>query len=189
MQASCDQYVDSSGLSEDAGPAVGCGVVEKAPWRALRLKDGIATLADPLQGMGDAAENEGAHASRPRWVPCQQQGAWPSRVWAAAAPEVGAGLFLSQAVPMLLVLQAAEQHLVQSHSEVLLVCGVRDKACQWRERERGHSERLLNSWPLQVQLHQTAGCLHGGLRPVQPAHCHGKKSLAHVGMSVSQEAC
>lgn len=48
---------------------------------------------------------------------------------------------------MLLVLQAAEQHLVQSHSEVLLVCGVRDKACQWRERERGTVSVCLTPGP------------------------------------------
>lgn len=114
--------MDGSSLTENAGPAVGCGVVEKIPWKALGLKDGIPALADPQQSVGDAAENEGARPSRLRWVWGQQQGAWPSRVWAAAAPEVGAGLFLSQAVPMLLVLKAAEQHLVQSHSEVLLVC-------------------------------------------------------------------
>lgn len=129
VQASCNENVDGSGLTENAGPAVGCGVVEKAPRRALGLEDGIAALADPLQGVGDAAENKGARARGLRWVWCQQQGAWPRRFWAAAAPEVGAGLFLGQAVPMLLVLEAAEQHLVQSHSEVLLVCGVGNKAC------------------------------------------------------------
>lgn len=129
--------MDGSSLTENAGPAVGCGVVEKVPWKALGLKDGIPALADPQQGVGDAAENEGACPSRLRWVRGQQQGAWPSRVWAAAAPEVGAGLFLSQAVPMLLVLEAAEQHLVQSHSEVLLVCGVQNQACQWRGKGKG----------------------------------------------------
>lgn len=122
VQAPSNQNVDGSGLPENAGPAVGCGVVEKAPWGALGLEDGIATLADPLQGMGDAAENKGAGARGLRRVWCQQQGAGPRRFRAAAAPEAGAGLFLSQAVPMLLVLEAAEQHLVQSHREVLLVC-------------------------------------------------------------------
>lgn len=132
MQAPCDQYVDGSGLAENVRPAVGRGVVQKVPWRALGLKDGIPALADPLQGVGDAAENKGACASGLRWVRCQQQGAWPGRLWATAAPEVGAGLFLRQAVPMLLVLQAAEEHLVQSHREVLLVCGVQNEAGQWR---------------------------------------------------------
>lgn len=129
--------MDGSSLPENAGPTVGCGVVEKAPWRALRLKDGITALADPLQGVGDAAKNKGAGASGLRWVWCQQQGAWPRRFGAIAAPEVGAGLFLHQAVPMLLVLETAEQHLVQSHSEVLLVCGVQNKACQWRGEGKG----------------------------------------------------
>lgn len=129
--------MDGSSLTENAGPTVGCGVVEKAPWRALGLKDGITALADPLQGVGDTAENKGARARRLRWVWGQQQGAGPCRFWAAAAPEVGAGLLLYQAVPVLLVLEAAEQHLVQSHSEVLLVCGVQNKACEWRGKGKG----------------------------------------------------
>lgn len=129
--------MDGSSLPENAGPTVGCGVVEKAPWRALRLKDGITALADPLQGMGDTAKDKGARARRLRWVWCQQQGAWSGRFRATAAPEVGAGLFLDQAVPMLLVLETAEQHLVQSHSEVLLVCGVQNEACQRRGEGKG----------------------------------------------------
>ena len=65
--------MDGSSLTENAGPAVGCGVVEKIPWKALGLKDGIPALADPQQGVGDAAENEGARPSRLRWVRCQSK--------------------------------------------------------------------------------------------------------------------
>lgn len=108
VQASCDQYMDGGSLTENAGPTASCGVAEEAFWRAQGLKDGIPALANPLQGMGDAAKNEGARAGRSRQVRCQQQGARPSRLWAGAAPEVRAGLFLAQAAPMLLVLKAAE---------------------------------------------------------------------------------
>lgn len=151
--------MDGSSLPENAGPTAGCGVAEEAPWRARGLKDGIPALADPLQGVGDAAKNEGARASRLRQVRCQQQGAWPSRLQAGAAPEVGAGLFLAQAAPVLLVLEAAEQHLVQSHCEVLLVCGVQDKPRQWSaQKQHTHSEPFLSPTALGLLLVRTAGC-------------------------------
>lgn len=129
--------MDGSSLPENACPTAGRGVAEEAPWRAQGLKDGIPALADPLQGMGDAAKNEGVCASRVRRAPCQQHRAWSPRLGAGATPEVRAGLFLAQAAPMLLVLEAAEQHLVQSHREVLLVCSVQDKEWQWRGGGRG----------------------------------------------------
>lgn len=149
VQASCNQHMDGSGLPENAGPTAGRGVAEEAPWRAWGLKDGIPALADPLQGMGDAAKNKGVCASRVRRASCQQHRAWSPGLGAGAAPEVRVGLFLAQATPMLLVLEAAEQHLVQSHREVLLVCRVQDKACQWRGGGKGlaHSGPLLAPGP------------------------------------------
>lgn len=126
--------MDGSSLPENACPTAGRGVAEEAPWRVRGLKDGIPALADPLQGMGDTAKNEGVCASRVRRLPSPRLGA-------GAAPGVGAGLFLAQAAPMLLVLEAAEQHLIQSHREVLLVCRVQDKACQWRGRGKGLAHR------------------------------------------------
>lgn len=120
MQASCDQHVDGSGLAEYVGPTACHGVGEEAPWGTAWVKDRVPTLADPLQGLGDATEDEGAGAVAVRWAGCQQQGHGPARL--------GAGLLLVQAVPVLLVFQAAEQHLVQRHCEVLLVCGTRRQA-------------------------------------------------------------
>lgn len=122
VQAACDQHVDGSGLSEHAGPAVCHGVGEKVPWGTGCLKDRVPALADPLQSMGDAAEDEGAGAVGVGRAGCQQQGCRPTSLRAGAAPEVRAGRLLGQAAPVLLVFQAAEQHLVQGHHEVLLVC-------------------------------------------------------------------
>lgn len=112
--------MDGSGLAEYVGPTACHGVGEEAPWGTAWVKDRVPTLADPLQGLGDATEDEGAGAVALRWAGCQQQGHGPARL--------GAGLLLVQAVPVLLVFQAAEQHLVQRHCEVLLVCGTRRQA-------------------------------------------------------------
>ena len=122
VQAPCDQYMDGSGLAEYSGPAVCHRVCEKALCRTGCLKDRVPALADPLQSVGDAAEDEGAGAVGVGWAGCQQQGLGPCRLQAGGSPEVGAGLLLMQAAPVLLVLQTAEQHLVQGHGEVLLVC-------------------------------------------------------------------
>lgn len=130
MQASCDQHVDGSCLTKYAGPAACHRVGEEAPWGTGWLKDRVPALGDPLQGMGDAAEDKGAGAvgmGRAGWQP---QGGRPTSFWAGGAPEVRAGLLLIQAPPVLLVFQATEQHLVQCHCEILLVCMTQGKARQ-----------------------------------------------------------
>lgn len=114
VQASCDQHVDGSSLTEYVGPAACHRVGEEAPRGTGWLNDRVPTLADPLQGLGDATEDEGAGAVGVRWAGCQQQGHGPARL--------RTGLLLIQAAPVLLVFKAAEQHLVQCHCEVLLVC-------------------------------------------------------------------
>lgn len=87
-----------------------------------RLKERVPALGDPLQGMGDAAEDEGAGTVGVGWVRRQQQRCGPILLLAGGAPGVRADLLLMQATPVLLVGEAAEQHLVQCHCEVLLVC-------------------------------------------------------------------
>lgn len=130
VQASCDQHVDGSSLTEYAGPVARHGVGEEALWGTRWLKDRVPALADPLQGMGDAAEDKGASARGVGGVGCQQQGYGPTRLWARGIPEVRAGLLFIQATPVLLVFQAAEQHLVQGHCEILLICKTQEQAHQ-----------------------------------------------------------
>lgn len=153
--------MDGTSLPENACPTTGRGVAEEAPWRAWGLKDGIPALADPLQGVGDTAKDKGVSARRVRRAQCRLQGTWPARLWAGAAQEVRAGLFLTQAAPVLLVLEAAEQHLVQSHCEVLLVCGVQDKACQCKGEGEGLAHSELSTWPfISTTSPDSAGCSH-----------------------------
>lgn len=132
VQAACDQHVDGGSLLEYHGPAVCHWVGEVAPLGTGRLKDRVPALGDPLQGVGDAAEDEGAGAVGVGWARRQQQRCRPTLLPAGGAPGVRAGLLLVQATPVLLVGEAAEQHLVQCHCEVLLVCGA-----QGRTHQRG----------------------------------------------------
>lgn len=142
VQAARDQYVDGGGLLEHAGPAA-CHRVGKEALRGIGwLKDGVPALADPLQGMGDAAEDEGAGAVGAGWAGSQQQGCGLTRLWAGGAPGVRTGLLLSQVAPVPLVRKAAEQHLVQGHHEVLLVCGAQGRARQPQERAGGGAGTL-----------------------------------------------
>lgn len=123
VQAACDQHMDGGSLLEYHGPAVCHRVGEEAPWGTGRLKERVPALGDPLQGVGDAAEDEGAGTVGVGWVRRQQQRCGPILLLAGGAPGVRADLLLMQATPVLLVGEAAEQHLVQCHCEVLLVCG------------------------------------------------------------------
>lgn len=123
VQAARDQYMDGGSLAEHTGPAACHRVGKEALWGTGWLKDRVPALADPLQGVRDAAEDEGAGAMGAGWVGSQQRGCGLTRLRAGGAPEVWAGLRLGQVAPVLLVSEATEQHLVQGHHEVLLVCG------------------------------------------------------------------
>lgn len=48
VQASCDQHVDGSSLTEYAGPAACHRVGEEAPWGTGWLKNRVLALGDPL---------------------------------------------------------------------------------------------------------------------------------------------
>lgn len=61
-------------------------------------------------------------------APAAEMRAYPAL--ARRAPGVRAGLLLMQATPVLLVGEAAEQHLVQCHCEVLLVCEAQGRTHQ-----------------------------------------------------------
>lgn len=140
MQAACDQYVDGYSVAEQAGPTACHRVGKEALWGTGWLKDRVPALADPLQGVGDAAEDEGAGAMGVGLVGSQQQGGGLTRLQAGGAPEVGAGMLLIQVAPVLLVCKAAEQHLVQGHHEVLLVCRVQGWAHEQEEQGWGAQE-------------------------------------------------
>lgn len=155
VQAARDQYVDGGGLPEHTGPAA-CHWVGKEALRGTGwLKDGVPALADPLQGVGDAAEDEGAGAVGAGWAGSQQQGRGLTRLRAGGAPRVRAGLLLSQAAPVLLVRKTAEQHLVQGHHEVLLVCEAQGRAHQPQEQGRGAGQAR---WEHQLEGPRSGPC-------------------------------
>lgn len=137
VQAACDQHVDGSSLLEDDGPTACHRVGKEDPWGTGWLKDRVPALTDPLQGVGNAAEDEGAGAVGVGWAGCQQQGCRPTRL--------RAGLVLVQAAPVLLVRKAAEQHLVQGHCEVLLVCGAQGQARQRGSRGSGRGKHAVST--------------------------------------------
>ena len=130
VQAACDQHVDGGSLLEYHGPTVCHRVGKEAPWGTGRLKDRVPALGDPLQGVGDAAEDEGAGTVGVVGVRRQQQRCGPTLLLAGRTPGVRAGPLLMQATPVLLVGETAEQHLVQCHCEVLLVCGAQGRTHQ-----------------------------------------------------------